>query len=339
MLRAVLVGCGMMSHGWLKAAATIEGLEIVGLVDLDIERAQALATAFDLGGVVVGADLDFILASTRPDLLFDVVIPAARRDVVAAGFAHGCHVLSEKPMAETMAQACDLVDLSRTSKRLHAIVQNRRYVPGIRRLRHFIDSGAIGRLTAIHCDFFIGPHFGGFREQMQHALLLDMAIHTFDAARYLAVAAPKAVYCLETNPTNSWYAQGASAQALFEFDGNIVVTYRGSWCAEGLRTSWESSWRLIGESGSLTWDGAEGFAAERVTATGEFYSTVEAVDIPELSLDDAAYGHRGVLRDFVAAVRAGSEPETVSHDNIHSLAMVLAAIESAESRRRVEISV
>ena len=165
MLRAVLVGCGMMSHGWLKAAATIEGLEIVGLVDLDIERALALATTFDLGEVAIGADLDFILAATRPDLLFDVVIPAARRDVVAAGFAHGCHVLSEKPMAETMAQAHELLDISRTSRRLHAIVQNRRYVPGIRRLRHFIDSGAIGRLTAIHCDFFIGPHFGGFREQ------------------------------------------------------------------------------------------------------------------------------------------------------------------------------
>jgi len=339
LLRAVMVGCGAMSHGWLRAAATIEGLAIVGLVDLDATKAKALAVEFELGDVTIGSDLDAVLNATRPDLLFDVVIPAARRDVVATGFAHGCHVLSEKPMAETMAQARELLELARTSKRLHAVVQNRRYVPGIRRLRRFLDSAAIGRLTAIHCDFFIAPHFGGFREQMQHVLLLDMAIHTFDAARYLAAAAPKAVYCLETNPVNSWYAHGASAQALFEFEGNVVVTYRGSWCAEGLRTSWEGAWRLIGETGSVTWDGAETFAAERFRAPGELLSVVETLEIPEPSPDDAADGHRGVLRDFIAAVRTGGEPETVSHDNIHSLAMVFAAIESAETRRRVEISV
>ena len=340
---AILCGCGAMSKGWLRAIASTpvlaQSIQVVGLVDLNRATAENLAKEFSLDNAVIGSDLAEVIAATKADLVFDVVIPAARFGVVSTALKAGCHVLSEKPMATSLAEGAALIELAEQAGKVHAIIQNRRFISGVRRLRRFVEEGAIGELTGIHCDFFLGPHFGGFREEMDNVLLLDMAIHTFDAARYLAVAAPKAVYCLETNPTNSWYAQGASAQALFEFDGNIVVTYRGSWCAEGLRTSWESSWRLIGESGSLTWDGAEGFAAERVTATGEFYSTVEAVDIPELSLDDAAYGHRGVLRDFVAAVRAGSEPETVSHDNIHSLAMVLAAIESAESRRRVEISV
>ncbi len=46
-----------------------------------------------------------------------------------------------------------------------------------------IASGAIGALTSVHADFFLGPHFGGFRETMDHVLLLDMAIHSFDAMR------------------------------------------------------------------------------------------------------------------------------------------------------------
>ena len=50
-------------------------------------------------------------------------------------------------------------------------------------------------------------------------------------------------------------------------------------------------------------------------------------------------GHFGVLSDFVAAVRSGTEPETTGRDNIRSLAMVFGAIESAEAQRRVSIDV
>ncbi len=70
------------------------------------------------------------------------------------------------------------------------MIQNRRYIANVRRIRRFLDSGAIGTPTSIHCDFFIAPHFGGFREEMGHVLLLDMAIHTFDAARFMVNGEP-----------------------------------------------------------------------------------------------------------------------------------------------------
>jgi predicted dehydrogenase len=61
------------------------------------------------------------------------------------------------------------------------------------------------------------------------------------------------------------------------------------------------------------------------------------VEPPPLAPEDRVDGHFGVLSDFVAAVRSGSEPETVGRDNIRSLAMVLGAIESANAGQRVEI--
>ena len=60
-------------------------------------------------------------------------------------------------------------------------------------------------------DFFIGAHFGGFRDEMAHVLLLDMAIHTFDQARKILGADPVSVYCHEFNPAGSWYAGASSA--------------------------------------------------------------------------------------------------------------------------------
>lgn len=338
-LNAVLVGCGAMSRAWLQAAAKIPELRIVGLADLDLDRAKARAAEFLLKDAIVAEDADTLLARVHPDLLFDVVVPSARHAVVSAGLAAGCHVLSEKPMAETLADAHDLVARAKAADRIHAVVQNRRYVPGVRRIARALRSGAIGAITSVHADFFLAPHFGGFRETMDHVLLLDMAIHSFDAMRCMTGLAASRVYCQEWNPVNSWYRDGSSAVAIFELENGAVFVYRGSWCAAGLRTSWESAWRFVGAKGALTWDGAGQIRIEVVGggARDGLFDAVAAGDLPPLASEDRVDGHFGVLSDFLAAVNSASEPETVGHDNIRSLAMVIGAIDSAKAGQRIDI--
>jgi predicted dehydrogenase len=313
-------------------------VSIAGLVDLDVTRAEARAEEFKLDRVLVGGDLDAVLAATKADVVFDVAVPAARRDLALSAFSHGCHLLTEKPLADSRANAQAIIDAARRADRRHAVVQNRRYVANVRRIRRFLDSGAIGAPTSIHCDFFVAPHFGGFREEMRHVLLLDMAIHTFDAARYMVNGEPRTVYCQEWEPRNSWYQQGSSATAVFDLSGGIVFTYCGSWCANGFRTSWESAWRIVGERGSLVWDGFDGLRAEAKTSGREgLFDQLEPVAVPPLDPRDRIGGHLGVMRDFIAAVENGREPETAGADNVKSLEMVLAAIESAETGRRVPV--
>ena len=331
-----------MAKGWLKALAADpllrSRIEIVGLVDLDRATAEALAREFGLGNAAIGTDLPSMLEATQPQIVFDVVIPAARRAVVSAALAQGCHVLSEKPMATSLDEARELLDLARKAGRLHAIVQNRRFISGVRRMKRLVESGAIGALTAVHCDFFLAPHFGGFRDQMQNVLLLDMAIHTFDAARFVSGKAPLSVYCVETNPVGSWYAQGAAANAVFKLSDDAVFTYRGSWCAEGRRTSWESEWRLVGSKGMMTWDGEDMFD---VTVSGHepgLLHGARALPMPDAADAAETLGHTSVLLDFLRAIETGGEPETIGHDNIKSLSMVFGAIESARTGLAVDLS-
>ncbi|MER8429917.1 Gfo/Idh/MocA family protein [Mesorhizobium caraganae] len=338
MMNAVLVGCGAMSKAWLDAARQIDGLAIVGLVDLDAERAKARAREYGLDGAVIGTSLDAVLDQTKPDAVFDVVVPAARREVAFAAFAHNCHLLTEKPLADTPENARAIVEAARRAGRIHAVVQNRRYVANVRRIRRFLDSGAIGKPTSIHADFFIAPHFGGFREEMAHVLLLDMAIHTFDAARYMVSGDPAGVYCQEWEPANSWYRQGSSASAVFDLGGGKIFTYAGSWCADGFRTSWEGSWRIVAERGSLIWDGSDALKAEVVVPGRDgIIDKTQAIEVPPLDPADRVGGHLGIIKDFIHAIETGSEPETRGSDNIKSLAMVFGAIESAETGRRVAI--
>ncbi|MDL2403897.1 Gfo/Idh/MocA family protein [Rhizobium mayense] len=339
---AILCGCGAMSKGWLRAIVSTpslaEAITIVGLVDLNRATAENLAKEFGLQDAVIGADLGEVIATTKADLVFDVVIPAARFGVVSTALKAGCHVLSEKPMATSLAEGAALIDLAAETGRVHAIIQNRRFISGVRRMRRFVEEGAIGELTGIHCDFFLGPHFGGFREEMDNVLLLDMAIHTFDAARFVAGKTPLSVYCVEKNPVGSWYKHGASAHALFEFSDDVVFSYRGSWCAEGKRTSWESQWRLTGSKGMLTWDGEEHFEASVAGDEPGLLHGFTPIEVPSPEHDEETHGHASVIASFIEAVKTGKRPETESRDNIRSLAMVLGAIESAKSGRRIEIS-
>jgi predicted dehydrogenase len=338
-LKAAIVGCGAMSRAWLQAAAKIPDLRIVGLADLNVDRAKGRVAEFSLEDVVVASDVHALIARTNADVLFDIVVPSARHAVVSAALAAGCHVLSEKPMAETLTDARDLVQRARAVGRIHAVVQNRRYVAGVRRIARALSSDAIGAVTSVHADFFLAPHFGGFREEMDHALLLDMAIHSFDALRCMTGLAASGVYCREWNPPQSWYRQGSSAAAIFELENGAIFIYRGSWCAQGLPTSWESAWRFVGAKGALTWDGSDQIRIE-VLAPGErkgLFDPMTTIEPPPLAPEDRVDGHFGVLSDFVSAVRSGSEPETVGRDNIRSLAMVLGAMESADAGRRVDI--
>ena len=338
MVDAVLVGCGAMSKAWLDAASRIDGLSIVGLVDLDLDRARSRAAEFHLDRAATGASLDAIFETRRADVVFDVVVPAARASLARSAFVRGCHLLSEKPLAASLEEARAVIAAARKADRVHAVVQNRRYHPGVRRIHRFLDSGALGRLTSVHCDFFLAPHFGGFREEMEHVLLIDMAIHTFDAARAMTGLDATRVYCREWDPPNSWYRQGASAAAIFDMAGGAMFTYRGSWCADGLRTSWEASWRIVGERGSLVWDGLDSIRAEKVEGAREgLFGTTKPVEVPPLDPADRVGGHLGVMEDFVAAVRGGPPPETAGADNVKSLAMVFGAVRSAEAGRPVDI--
>ena len=287
MMNVVLVGCGAMSKAWLEAASQTAGIDIVGLVDLDADRARGAGAEFGLAGAAIGTDLDAILDQTKPDAVFDVVVPAARRDVALSAFAHGCHLLTEKPLADSPRQCARDHRCSPRAGRIHAVVQNRRYIANVRRIRRFLDSGAIGAPTSIHADFFVAPHFGGFREEMRHVLLLDMAIHTFDAARYMVNGEPTAPIATNGSRPTPGTGRARRRPPSSSSATACVFTYRGSWCADGFRTSWEGAWRIVGERGSLVWDGFDDFSAEVARPVREgLFDQVEPLAVPPLDPRD-----------------------------------------------------
>jgi predicted dehydrogenase len=144
-----------------------------------------------------------------------------------------------------------------------------------------------------------------------------------------------AVYALEFSPEGSWYKGDVAASCIFEMTDGVVFTYRGSWCAEGCHTSWNGNWRLIGEKGTLLYENDQAPHGQLVAGRTGFNRPLKDLRVAKPRVKYG--GMHGALREMLAFLRRGRKPQTECHDNIKSLAMVFAAIESNRRAKRVPV--
>lgn len=330
-LRIVQVGAGGMGRAWLATIGADPTVQLVGLVDLDTAVATDAAAEAGWGAVPVATSVaELLAAGVEVDAVVNVTVPRAHHPVNTAALTAGLPVLCEKPLADSVAECLSMVAAAELSGQLLMVSQSRRYWRAVSTLR--TQLAELGPVASASCRFFKAPHFGGFREEMPYPLLVDMAIHQFDLARLLMGREPTSVFCRSYNPTWSWYAGDAAASAVFAFGADATFTFDGSWCAPGLETSWNGSWRFGAARGSATWDGDH--APEAETDTG--------APLPN-ALPDEPEQIAGSLVEFVAAVRARRAgrpaiPSGEVHTNVLSVAMVEAAVRSAETGQRVELA-
>lgn len=346
-LRVIQVGCGGISRSWLATEAYQELVDLVALVDLNPDGAKQLRKKAGLADdLPFRTDLAAAIAEFQPDAIFDTTVPEAHHAVTTTALAAGCHVLGEKPMAASMDQALAMVAAASAADRVYAVTQTRRWHGMMRRAAEVLASGAIGQPHSFFAEFSIAAHFGGFRAEMDHVLLLDMAIHSFDSARQLIGAVdPAWVQAAVWNPPASRYRHGANACATFGFADGSMFDYRGTWTANGAQTSWDCDWRIHGDRGALLISDANGLQCERTVDPdepsagdgGPLIRTLESVPLEPCS-GPRKGGHDGAIRDFVEAVTTGRAPACPAADNIKSLAMVHAAIAAAASGAREPVT-
>lgn len=325
-LRTLVVGAGGMGRGWIDTISAHPGAALVGVVDIDTARAAAAAASAG-GGIPVFADLDAALdAGLAIELLVDVTVPEAHHPVTLAALRAGIPVLGEKPAAATLAEAVQLAAASELADVPFVVSQNRRYEPNAQSTCAAIQ--LVGAPGLVDISFAKAPHFGGFREEMEHVLLLDMSIHHVDYLRHALGNDPVIeVYCDEFNPVWSWFAHGAATTLMLRFASGARATYTASWCSPGAETSWNAHWRFSGPAGTVVWDG----------------DNAPVIDIPDdasilAPVVDGPTGLTASLTLMLDHLRGGPEPSTTVRDNVSSLALVFAAIESARLHQAVRVA-
>lgn len=321
-VRVALIGAGGMGRVWAKVISDEPRATLVGVADIDENLVLRAVDELGLAGLPVSSSVTELASHARFDAVVNVTVPGAHYEVNAEALKLGYPVLCEKPIVPTVSEAIKLAALAESTGRLLMTSQSRRYFRTLFEFGQSVERlGAIGYLST---DFHTGPHFGGFREEMENPLLLDMAIHAFDAARYVLQADPVSVYCDSFNPSWSWFRGDASAVAVFEMKGGSRYVFTGSWCNQGLDTSWNGSWIARGAEGSSSWDGSSRPISD---------PPIDSHGIDSTSPEQMA----GALGEFIGSLRTGFVPYGNIHSNVWSLAMVQSAVASAESGLKVDV--
>ena len=316
----IQVGIGGMGNAWLRAVQESPDVEYAALVEIDDEIAAAQVGRYELGGIPTFRTLREALQETDAGGVINVTPPQFHKEVSLTALDAGIPVLSEKPLADTLDSAKSIVDAANATGVLHMVAQNYRYRTPIQTLKNTLASGAMGEVGSVTVEFFRGPHFGGFREEMPYPLIIDMSIHHFDLMRFLLVDDPVSVYGRSWNPPWSWFSGDASAAVTLAFAGDAVVSYNASWCSQARDTSWNANWRFECDAGVVLLQDDVVYAQ----ATGEDPIEVEPV---KMEREGQAY----LLQEFYQAVSEGTAVATTCQDNIKSLAIVFDIVESFET--------
>lgn len=332
-LKLIQCGVGGFGKGWVENhTSKSPDFEVVALVDISPE---ALAEAGRICGV--GPDRQFAslqeaIDRVPADAVLTVTPPAVHVQHARLAFAKGLHVMTEKPLAATVADALEMLALAEKSGRQLQVSQQYRYNSFIRKLRQLLEAGTIGEFGHGHLDFYIPADFTGtFREKMEFPLLLDMAIHHVDLIRAVTGRNITAVSAHSFRPSWSWYQHDPGLKMFLELEGGLPFSYSGDWSGAGRTTGWSGDWRLQGATGSLHLEKDKVFVAK----CGR-WSKNESWEKAEIEPVEREPQSETLWR-FAEAIRSGRPAETSGADNIRSMAVVLAAIQSVKEARTVTI--
>jgi predicted dehydrogenase len=326
---------GLVGAGGI-AVAHVPGLLRLGdLVVHSQDGAPALAAAFAdeaarVGSTITVADsLDELLAAVD---VVDVVVPTpAHATVVRAALAAGRHVVSEKPLARTDADADDLVaraaDAGLQLYPAHVV----RWFPAYRRLHEAVTTGLLGDLAVLRFSrsgaFPTRVAWFGDRAQ-SGGIVMDQMIHDLDIARW--VAGPVTRVSAVTVRTGDDEHPVEAAHVLLTHASGAISHVAGLWGPPHLAFSTEYS--VTGTRGSLS----HSSLAEEDTRAD--LATPTAADGFLPAVDPAEDPYALELADFVAAFDGGPLPRVSAADGAVAVRLANAALASIESGQPVEVT-
>lgn len=339
-LRYVHIGTGGFGAYWcstvLPHLRQLGLAEPAALVDINPEVLARAGAGLGLEEKQLYADAGQAITETQPDFVNIVVPPARHEAMVDLALQHGCHILSEKPIADSMEACCRIYQKVRSAGVKMAVTMSHRFDQDKQSLEAAIKSGDYGALNYVvhrfthNCRVF--GSWGKFRHEIPDPLLIEGTVHHFDMLRAMSGSNARSVYTLSWNPSWGEFAGDSTALITMEMENGVKCFYEGAKANASTMNGWGNDYlRAECCDGTLELDRRW----LRVLRGGGWDRPL-ATDLP--LLQQPAWTNPWLAQMFCEWLLGERENHpTALEDNIQCAALLFAAIQSARTRQVVPV--
>lgn len=325
--RIGVIGAGGIVASHLEAYRTA-GWEIAAICNRTLSKAAARAREFAPGAKVTDRFED-ILRDLDIDVVDITPHPADRLPIMEAALKAGKHVLSQKPFVLDLADGERLIKLARDKGLKLAVNQNGRWAPHKAWMRQAVRQSLIGDVIGAHIaihwnhGWIAGTPF----ERIEDLILYDFGIHWFDFVTSITGGKAESVFASSSMAKGQKAKVPLLAQALVRLDGGQAsLIFDGATPCGPRDTTY-----IAGTMGSLMSEGPD-LGVQTVTLTTE-----QGRASPKLEGTWFNDGFRGAMGALLVAIENDREPENGAAENLNSLSLAFAAIESRRTGREIKV--
>jgi UDP-N-acetyl-2-amino-2-deoxyglucuronate dehydrogenase len=338
MMRVGLIGGGNISETHARAAREIAGLEIVAVYGTNREKvarmsAQCGASQYcDFEKFLSHRPMDFVAIGSPSGLHAEQGIAAAR---------HGLHVLTEKPLDISSAQADALIAAAEEAGVKLGVFFQDRFKADLMRVKEWADAGVLGKLILADARvkwFRPANYYGDSRWRGTLRLdgggaLINQAVHTVDLLLWLC-GEVSAVQAMKKTALHKIEAEDTLV-ALLEFKNGAVGTLQAT---TSVFPGYPRRVELTGSEGTVIIEHDRLLAADLRKPPQDFRSTGndQNASASSATVSDVR-GHQAALEDFVRAIETNGAPRCSGGEGRRSVALVEAIYAACSSGKRVEL--
>jgi predicted dehydrogenase len=306
----------------------------VAVVDINPAHLPHAAILLGLPKEKCYTDLRTAFRENAADFAIIVIPPAAHEQAVDLCLEFGLHILSEKPIADTMEGCCRVYRKVAATDRKMAVTMTHRFDRDKFSFQQLIHSGRYGGL-----DYLVGyttwawrafPQWGAFRYRIKDPLLVESTVHQFDIMRSLAGANAKTVYARTWNPRWSEYEGHSQGLMVLEMENGVHVSYESA-KSNATELTAAGHWRAECDRATLELD-----HRQMRVIRGDLHRNAHIEQVP---LEEQPVWANAWLAEMFCDWVQGRRPDhpTAVADNLQCAALLFAAIQSAHSGNPVAV--
>jgi predicted dehydrogenase len=319
------------AEGYIHNLRAVPGVEMIGIADEDQARGRHFAGMFDAR---LYPSYEAMLAE-RPDGVLVCSENANHRPLVEMAARAGVHVLSEKPLATTLADAQAMVDVCQEAGVILMTAFPMRFSAPLLEVKAKLDEGSLGQIYGCnttnqgqmpgkHRRWFVDKQLAGGGAVMDHT------VHLADVLRWYLSSEVVEVYA-QTNHTQSVHADTVDVETggliMLTFDNGTFASIDCSWSKPLNYPTWGGlTMELISERGLTVIDGFSQNLNIYNQRDGSHYWSYWGSD-----------ANQGMIDEFVAAIRKQRPPTVTGEDGYKALEIALAVYASAETGQPVKL--